>query len=189
MTTQERRQHFRIDDSIYFDYRVLSPGEISFDNSINNQLLGANGQQFMEFMQYFDIIDKQIESLHDKLHARDPALFQYLSLLNNKIDFISRQICMTDKVPQRPVNLSLGGMSFKTTEKLKDKAALKIVIYTKPKMIPIIVDARVVYSQLESEYDFKTVVEFYELNIEHEQLLAQHIMLAQLKNTKDCIVI
>ena len=76
-------------------------------------------------------------------------------------------------------------MAFKTTELIKEKTNLKMVIYTKPKMIPIIVEATVVYSQYQSENHYRTAVAFNELTEEQEQILSQHILLGQVKTRSD----
>lgn len=185
MPVHERRQHFRIDDHLYFDYRILAPGEFCSDLSITNQLLGENGQKYMEAAQYFQNIDYELSELTQAIGIKEPALAHYLNLLNAKIDYLSRQMLMSGKIQMRKVNISLGGMAFKTPELVKEKTNLKIVIYTKPKMVPIIVDAVVVYCQYISETHYRTAVSFNELTNEQEQLLSQHILQAQVKSRAD----
>lgn len=53
--------------------------------------------------------------------VKEPALAHYLNLLNAKIDYLSRQMLMSSKVQLRKVNISLGGMAFKTMEQIKEK--------------------------------------------------------------------
>ena len=181
MPVHERRQHFRIDDHIYFDYRVIAPGEFCSELSISNQLLGESSQKYIEATHYFQDIDYEMSQLTQAITIKEPALAHYLNLLNAKIDYLSRHILMAGKINMRKVNISLGGMAFKTHELIKENSNLKIVIYTKPKMVPIIIDAIVVYSQYQSETHYRTSVMFNELTCEQEQLLSQHILLAQVK--------
>lgn len=185
MPIHERRQHFRVDDLIYFDYRVISPGEFVSDIAISNQLLGEKGQKYMEAAQYFQNIDVELSELTQVIGIQQPTLAHYLNLLNAKIDYLSRQILMTGSLELREINISLGGMSFKTADRVKDKTHLKIVLYTKPKMIPIIVDALVVYSQYQNEGHYRTSVSFNMLTHDQEQLLSEHILLAQIKARND----
>lgn len=185
MPLHERRQHFRIDDHLYFDYRVILPGEFCSTLSIENQLLGENGQRYMEAAQYFQNIDIEMAELTQTLGIKEPAVAHYLNLLNAKIDYLSRHLLMTHKVQMRKVNISLGGMAFRTHELLKVNTSLKMVIYTKPKMVPIIVDAIVIYSQYKSESHYHTSVSFNGLTLEQEQLLAQHILQAQVRSRAD----
>lgn len=185
MPVHERRQHFRIDDHIYFDYRIIGPGEFCSDLSITNQLLGESGQKYMEAAHYFQNIDYELSELTQAIGLKEPALAHYLNLLNAKIDYISRQMLMSGNIQMRKANISLGGITFKTPEQLKEKTNLKLVIYTKPKMVPIIIDGLVVYSQYQSKTHYRTSVSFNELTHEQEQLLSQHILLAQVKGRAD----
>ena len=185
MPVHERRQHFRIDDRIYFDYRILAPGEFCSDIAITNQLLGENGKKFLEAAQYFQNIDIEMAGLTKEMAVENPALAHYLNLINSKIDYLSRQILMNGSIELRKVNISLGGMAFKTNELVKENTQVKIVIYTKPKMTPIIIDSRVVYSQYQGAANYRTSVAFNGLTVEQEQLLSQHILLAQVKNRSD----
>lgn len=185
MPVHERRQHFRIDDHIYFDYRIIGPGEFCSDLAITNQLLGESGQRYMEAAHYFQNIDYELAELTQAIGVKEPALAHYLNLLNAKIDYLSRQMLMAGKIQMRKVNISLGGMTFKAKELLKENANVKMVIYTKPKMVPIIVDARVVYCQYQNENNYRTSITFNELTNEQEQLLSQHILLAQVRGRAD----
>lgn len=185
MPVHERRQHFRIDDHIYFDYRVIGPGEFCSDMAITNQLLGESGQKYMEAAHYFQNIDYELAELTQAIGMKEPALAHYLNLLNQKIDYLSRQMLMAGKIQMRKVNISLGGMTFKSNDMLKENAGLKVVIYTKPQMVPIIIDARVVYSQFQNESHYRTSITFNELTNEQEQLLSQHILLAQVRGRAD----
>ena len=89
MPIHERREHFRIHDHLYFDYRITVPGEICSDLSIKNQLLGESGQRYMEATQYFQNIDVELAELTSAMGLKDPALAHYLNLLNAKIDYLS----------------------------------------------------------------------------------------------------
>lgn len=185
MPLHEQRQYFRIDDHIYFDYRVLTQGQFCSDLALTNQLLGESGERNMEASQYFQNINHELSTLTQTIGLKEPALAHYLNLLNAKIDYLSRQMLMSHKTQLRKVSISLGGMAFKTEELLKEMTPLKVVIHTKPKMVPIFVDAVVVYSKYISENNYRTAIAFNSLTEEQEQLLAQHILEAQIKSRAD----
>lgn len=185
MPIHERRQHFRIEDHIYFNYRILAPGEVYPDHIVIDQLLGENGQRYLEAAHYFQEIDYELAELTQVIGLKEPTIAHYLNLLNAKIDYLSRQMLMTNTIQLRKVNISLGGIAFKTNELIKEKTLLKLVIYTKPKMIPIIVEGTVVYSQYQNEHTYRTAVSFNGLTNEQEQILSQHILLAQAKHRSD----
>ena len=185
MPIYERRQHFRVEDHIYFSYRIMEPGEQCSDREVVDQLLGKSGQRYLEAAHYFQEIDYELAELTQILSLKDPTITHYLNLLNAKIDYLSRQMLMTNTIQIRKVNISLGGMAFKTPELVKEKTSMKLIIYTKPKMIPIIVDATVVYSQYQSDHNYRTAISFNGLTHEQEKILSQHILLAQAKNRSD----
>lgn len=185
MPIHERREHLRVDDHLYFSYRIIKPGEFCSDISLTNELLGESGQKYIEATQYFQNIDYELAELTQAISAKEPALAHYLNLVNAKIDYLSRQMLMTGTLQLHKVNISLGGMSFKTEEQLKEQTQMKLVIYTKPQMVPIIVDAIVIFSQYQSDTHYHTAVVFNELTSEQEQLLSQHILLAQVKTVAD----
>ena len=179
MPVHERRQHFRIEDQLYFDYKLLEPGEFLSDKALTEELLGQNGTRYLETTQYFQQLDYEMAQLTQALGLNEPALAHYLNLINAKIEYLARHLMLGEKLQLRKVNISLGGMAFKTKRRIKEKSPMKIIIYTKPKIVPIVLNALVVYSQYYSEQLYHTAVQFEELNKEQEQLLSQHIILAQ----------
>jgi PilZ domain len=181
MSVDESRQHFRIEDQIYFDYKLIQSGELCADKSITEELLAQNGKRYLEMTQYFQNLDHELSILTKELVQKTPALTHYLNLINAKIDFIARHLTMSKKIHLREVNISLGGMAFKTKERIKESTQMKIVIYTKPKMLPLVLDAVVIYSQYHYENQCHTAVQFAPLDKEQEHLLSQHIILAQSK--------
>jgi hypothetical protein len=185
MPVNERRQHFRIEDHVYFEYKILQPGNCYSDTLITNDLLGEGGQKYLETVQYFQTLDYELAELTQSLALKEPAIAHYLNLINAKIDYLVRHLTIGDKAQLRKVNISLGGMSFNTNERIKEKTYLKLVIYTKPKMMPIIVNAIVVYSQYLNPNSHRTAINFEGLTAEQEQLLSQHIMLAQVQERFD----
>lgn len=181
MSGHERRQHFRIDDTIYFEYTVLENGHCYFDHDVTEDLLGEAGQRYLEATRYFQSLDHELAELTKTIALTDPAIAHYLNIINVKMDYIMRHLALGNKSVLRKVNLSLGGMSFQSKEKIEENTCVKLIIYTKPKMIPIIVNSHVVYSQPCSASHFRIAVQFASLTQEQEHLLSQHIMLAQVQ--------
>lgn len=185
MPVHERRQHFRIDDQIYFEYKVLEPGNCYSDQDLASDLLGQSGRRYLETTQYFQSLDYELAELTQTLALKDPAIAHYLNIINAKLDYLVRHLALGEKTPLRKVNISLGGLAFNTKERIKETMRVKLIIYTKPKMIPVIVNSVVVYSQYIRQTNYRTAVQFEGLTSEQEQLLSQHIMLAQMHCQSD----
>ncbi|MCC5792346.1 MAG: PilZ domain-containing protein [Legionellaceae bacterium] len=185
MTVQERRQHFRINDQLYFDYRIIEEGRFISEQALAEELLGENNQKYLETSEYFQNIDRELMQLTGNIALRDPETAHYLNLMNAKIDYLSRHLLVENKLEIRSVNLSLGGLAFKSNRKLSPKTRLKVIIYTKPKMIPLLLNAFTVSCVPIPNHRFRISLQFEGLDVEQEQLLAQHIMLAQVQRQVD----
>ena len=175
----ERREHVRIDDHLYFDFQVIFPEDHAND-SLSQHLSASDDQKYLEATQYFQQIDVDLNELSQTIAHKDPTIAHYLNLLNAKINFLSRKIMIKDEVELRQVNLSLGGMAFQTNKSLKMHSPLKAVIYTKTKMIPVLVNAIVVHCDPMDDGFFRIAIEFQDLSDDDEQVLAQHMMLAKI---------
>lgn len=181
MSVHERRQHLRIEDYIYFDYKLLENTKPYLDQDIVEELLGQRGNHYLETTQYFHTLDLHLKDLIQAFATQHPTIVQSLNVLNSKIEYLTRYILLDEKIQLRKVSISLGGMSFKTNERIQEKTHMKIVIYTKPQMLPVLLDAIVIYSQFHNEKYYRTAVQFQGLNNEQAELLSQHIMLVQTK--------
>jgi len=181
MTVQERRQHFRIDDQLYFDYRIIDEESYHSEQAMISDLLGKSNQQYMETSEYFQSIERELNELTQNIALKDPAIAHYLNLINTKIDFLTRQLLVGENVNMRHVNLSLGGIAFKDSREIPPDTRAKLLIYTKPKMTPIIVNAICVHCQSVGDHKYRIAMKFESLNHEQEELLSQHIMLAQIR--------
>lgn len=181
MPVQERRQHFRIDDKVYMDYRIISSNELQSEDYIEKDLMCHSNQQYLDTARYFEEIDRELAQVSQTIALTDPTTAHYLNLINAKVDYISRNLLIGESISLRKVNISLGGIRFNGHENIKEETLLKIVLYTKPKMIPIIVNASCIKSTPYKD-DFYTIsCQFMDMTLEQEQLLAQHIMHAQIK--------
>ncbi|WP_367606071.1 PilZ domain-containing protein [Legionella sp. W05-934-2] len=181
MPVHERRQHFRIDDQVYMDYRILSANEMQAESFIEKDLMGHSNQQYLETARYFEEIDRELAQVSQTLALTDPTAAHYLNLINAKVDYISRNLLVGESISLRKVNISLGGLRFTCRDNIDKGTMLKIVLYTKPKMIPIVVNACCVYSTHFKNDFYSISCQFKDMSLEQEQLLAQHIMHAQVK--------
>jgi predicted nuclease with TOPRIM domain len=81
---EERRRYFRINELVGLSVRLLdSQHEEQFDGESARDLLSLVSQQ-----------DEKIESLLRKLEDESPQVSEVLSLLNQKIERVSRVLAM-----------------------------------------------------------------------------------------------
>ena len=67
MQPYEKRQHYRIDDRIYFDYRVVTPEELCKERSPEEELLNESGQKYRDTAKYFLNINYELGELAKKI--------------------------------------------------------------------------------------------------------------------------
>lgn len=173
---QERRHHIRVEDQVYFDFKIIEPGNYQSNRSIQEELLGKNSQRYLEITQHFQNIEYELSQVAQNLSRKDANLAHYLNLVNSKIDFLAKNFLLQDETKLKSVNLSLGGIAFKTIQKVKETSLVKLVIYVKPDMVPLLLDGVVIYSRYVEKYCYKTAIQFQNMTKGQEQLLATHIM-------------
>jgi hypothetical protein len=86
---------------------------------------------------------------------------------------------LSDKIHLRKVNISLNGIAFRSKEKIPEQSFLKVILYTKPHFLPIILNAICVYNRTINPHHYRVALQFENMTQEQEKLLSQHIMLAQ----------
>lgn len=184
MTWDERREHFRIEDELCFDYCTVEAKDALNEAAITKQLLGENAACYQEIMQYFYNVGNQLSEL-ELSSSQNPDLMHYLKLLNSKIDYLANVFFLNEHKKCAKVSLSLNGMSFKTQDYLNKGSYLKIRINAKPNYIPIILDAKVVYCHFDNEDQYRVGVQFIDISHKNEQTLNQHILFSQTQQTLD----
>lgn len=182
MPVHENREHFRVEEHLCFEYKLIESGTICSNESIDSSLLRERNSRYLEAIQYLQSLDNELVEIKRTIAMKEPTLAHYLNMLNEKIDYLSRHFLMDGKIQPRKASLSLGGMSFKTKEKFTTDSYMKILIYTKPKMLPVLLDAIVISSTPNHNDSYHTAVRFENMNLEDEQLLSQHIVLCQAKS-------
>jgi hypothetical protein len=185
MSMKERRQHYRVDDKVYFEYKIIQSNEAFAENKVYQQLLGEDGARHIEATQFFHDIDKELEEVAQSLSSKYSELMPLFRLLHAKLDYLCRTQLSKKQTELKYVNISLGGMAFKTESKVQEDAHIAVILYTKPMMIPIFLEGRVVYSQLQQDEEYRTAIEFNGLTAEQEKLLAGHIMQLQISPHAD----
>jgi hypothetical protein len=116
MPLQEQRETFRVDDIIYFDYKIINVPDKQL--ATDEDVFGPAGQKYLETSQNLQNIDAEIAELTSAVALKDPTIAHFFNLLNSKIEFLSRMVLLENKLKFHEVNLSLGGMAFNVEKKL-----------------------------------------------------------------------
>lgn len=181
MSTPERRNFFRIDQDIIFEYR---PVDVHFVE--NNEAEAAfESDPSMTLLAELRKIDKEAQKTLKVLSEKQRLLSDYLQRLNKKVDLIARHSMFNmgkDQQAQR-LNLSEGGLAFESNRALYKGNFLVLRLIFLPSYTPVIVFARVTRCD-NVENRHKVAAKFHQLSDNDRQVIARQILKAQVAQRK-----
>ncbi|MBV4475160.1 PilZ domain-containing protein [Pseudomonas sp. B2M1-30] len=172
---EDRREYYRIEDSIALEIRPLSA-------------LEAAGQEVLQDASpLFNVLSElhlsEFESQHllRQINERDRAIAAFLKSQNKRIDLLSQVIALTALgqigEPQ-PVIISEGGIDFQNPAPIATGAHLSVKMVLMPQAHGLLLRARVTHCDRKGDgYDIGT--EFEHLTDAQRQLLARYILQKQ----------
>ena len=172
---EDRREYYRIEDSIALEIRPLSA-------------LEAAGQEVLQDASpLFNVLSElhlsEFESQHllRQINERDRAIAAFLKSQNKRIDLLSQVIALTALgqigEPQ-PVIISEGGIDFQNPIPIATGAHLSVKMVLMPQAHGLLLRARVTHCDRKGDgYDIGT--EFEHLTDAQRQLLARYILQKQ----------
>lgn len=193
---EERRQFFRLDVDIIFDYVLLDNKEkvSAFEkksgalNSIHNLHRDLKN------------LDGSLAKSMPTLQMRQPEVADYVRLLNQKIDLFANFLT-TEIMPHTVlkgednkltrVNLSAGGLAFQEKNSLSIGTQMKIKIILMPSYESVVTKASVVSClkvDEDSETPYRISIQFDDLSDSSEQILVKymyHLQIAQRQAARD----
>lgn len=170
-----RRQYFRIQDEVAVEIAPINP---EHQHARNLELSPSFG-----LISEFQLLDLESKHLLRTLADKDKVLSQYLKVLNQKVDALSRIIALQNMVVEpasiQRVNLSEGGLAMLHPHPMKrgDRLALKLILL--PSYSGLVLKGRVLSCEKENPDTYRIHIEFTDISDAHQQLIARHIMRKQ----------
>ena len=170
-----RRQYFRIQDEVAVE---IAPISLDNGHAQNFELSPSFG-----LIAEFQLLDVESKHLLRALSDKDKVLSQYLKVLNQKVDALSRVIALQNMVVEpasiQQVNLSEGGLALLHPQSMQrgDRLALKLILL--PSYSGLVLNGRVLSCEAEKPGLFRIHIEFTDISDAHQQLIARHIMRKQ----------
>lgn len=182
----EKRQYFRIQQDVIFDYRVVCTDDVShvsaeqhFDHS---NTLGLITQ--------FQQLDNDSHKLLEAIHHENQNIAAYLSILNQKLNRLSQQLLANEAVSAHDsesgrVDLSLGGIGFSTLEHLGVESWFAVKLVFLPSYVGLVTYAQVTRCEVQVDGSYLIGARFHHLNEEQQRLLSRQALQTQTnqKNT------
>ncbi|VVO10348.1 PilZ domain-containing protein [Pseudomonas fluorescens] len=173
---EDRREYYRIEDTIALDIRPLSA-------------LEATGQEVLQdestlFNLLSELHLSEFESQHllRQISERDRTMATYLKVLNKRIDLLGQVVAQTvlDKFEEpQAVVLSEGGIEFEHHLAYPPDSHLAIKLLLMPQALGLLLRAKVTNCEPEGFGTFKIGTEFESPTDAQRQLLARYILQKQ----------
>ncbi len=177
----ERRNFYRVDQDVIFDYKQVDvhtienqSAEESFDGGSAMYLIGELRR-----------IDRETQQVVKLLNDKDRLVSEYLAKLNAKIDLIARHSMFSGNPGSQAsrLNISEGGVAFRGNKNLYVGNFIVLRMIFLPSYTPVIVFGKVI--RCESDGDtYRVAATFHDLQEHDRQELARQILKAQVSHRK-----
>ncbi len=180
-SAMERRNFFRVDDSVNMGYQIVSQENIP--DRIEDMEVEGN----FTVMSGIASINQNMAGIMHRIEDQDQDVAAYLKAINNKIDILGRALLANDneltEQPAQPVNLSASGLAFYTSVQLDAEVFLELKLLLMPSFTGIITFGEVVGCDRVDEpadgFNYLTRVNFMHMREKDRDLLIRHVIKRQ----------
>jgi len=181
---KERRDFFRVDQDVLFDYKVVDafsaendPPAIEFEDSVSLSLINELRRLDRDSVQTLRLLTEKNRLLGD-----------YLQTLSNKIDLIARHtlFAQSSEAGERPktrINLSEEGVAFIAERAVYKGNFLALRLIFLPNYVPVVVFAKVIRCDAKDER-YQVAAKFHRLSDKDRQELSRQILKTQVSQKK-----
>lgn len=185
---QEKRRYFRVNDTINLLHRVIDEKRIHEHSRVSSDVLSG-----CSLAVALDVLNQEAAALAPRLDRRDPEMFEYLKILDNKINLIAQSLNpQQDEFSEhdkRDVSLSAAGVAFSNDEAIAVGALLELRMVLTSCLAVIIAFGRVAQckdiSSDNPEHPYAICVEYINMKEEDRELLIKHVIKKQMQQLRD----
>lgn len=176
----DRRSYYRIDDELYLEFRPIQKRQVQeFLAGVENQAPGQNS-----LMSQINALSKQTSAQLKNIRKRHPLIGRYLTALDDKINLLANHVAAYDGTgsgrPNWRVNLSAGGLAFRSQLQFTADTLLAISLKLFPSHREIVTYGPVVYCHFEPDVEpgapYRTAVTFAFMRESDREALITHIL-------------
>ncbi len=170
----ERRQYFRINDTLGFSYRLIgeSKKEDTFWSSLSQ-------------------MDEQINQLLGQVANTQPALSKLLGLMNQKLERVASQLMLDGELMQKmasrvgEVNISACGIGFTHPQMVAAKSQIALKLHLLPADTRVAAEGKVVECAAQADGLYYWRVKFTRMAEAERDLLIGHLIARQRLQIKE----
>ncbi|KAB0494546.1 PilZ domain-containing protein [Pseudomonas vancouverensis] len=172
---EDRREYYRIEDSIALEIRPLSATE-----ALGHEVL-QDASPLFNLLSELHLSEFESQHLLRQINERDRNIAAFLKSQNKRIDLLSQVIAITvlGQIGEpQPVIISEGGIDFQHPTPIDAGSRLSIKLVLMPQALGLLVRARVTHCDRKGD-GFDVGTEFEHLTDAQRQLLARYILQRQ----------
>lgn len=185
---EEKRRYFRVNDTINLLHRVVDEGRINQRSHVSTDVLGS-----CSLSAALEVLNQEAAALSPRLERRDPEMFEYLKIIDNKINLMALAFNPhPDEFSEHDmhdVSLSAAGVAFTNEIALPVGTLLELRMLLTSCLAVIVAFARVVQckdiSQDNEANPFAICAEYINMNEEDRELLIKHVIKKQMQQLRD----
>ncbi|GLK89465.1 PilZ domain-containing protein [Pseudomonas turukhanskensis] len=172
----DRREYYRINDTIALEFSLLSGAEAVASEALHDD------SPLFNLLSDLHLSDFESQHLLRHIGERDRTLASYLKVVNKRIDLLGQALAQNlvreVGAPKR-VTLSEGGVSFEHPQAVAVDSHLAIKMVLMPQALGLLLRGQVVHCRQQENGQFEIGTEFEALTDAQRQLLARHILQKQ----------
>lgn len=185
---EEKRRYFRVSDTINLLHRVVSELHVKQLSHVSHDVLSSCSLDAA-----LEVLNQEAAALAPRLDRRDPDMFEYLKILDNKINLIAQSLspqqdAFTDH-DKREVSLSAAGVAFTNDVAIPSGTLLELRMVLTSCLAVIVAYGRVAQckdiSADNSEQPYAICVEYVNMKEEDRELLIKHVIKKQMQQLRD----
>jgi len=173
---EDRREYYRIEDTIALEFSPLSEAEALLSDALHDD------SPLFNLLSDLHLMDFESQHLLRHITERDRTLANYLKVINKRIDLLGQAVAQSllrDIGAPKQVSLSEGGIGFNNAQPIALGTHLAIKMVLMPQALGLLLRGLVIHCQERPDGQFEIGTEFEALSDAQRQLLARHILQKQ----------
>lgn len=185
---EEKRRYFRVSDTISLLYKVVNEIQIKQLSHVSDDVLSSCG-----LAAALEVLNQEAAALAPRLDRRDPEMFEYLKILDNKINLIVQSLSPRQddfsEQDKREVSLSAAGVAFTNDVAVPVDTLLELRMVLTSCLAVVVAYGRVAQckdiSQDNVDHPYAICVEYINMKEEDRELLIKHVIKKQMQQLRD----
>jgi hypothetical protein len=181
-TTTDKRSFFRVKSELALSYHNVDA--FTAENGAIEEEFPEDSSNLTLFTE-LKRIDSDASTLLSQIAEKSRPTADYLSLMSKKLDLITRQLVadqyLDSNINPSHVNISEGGAAFKSQKSIYKGSYVALRLLFTSSFTVIAVFARVIRCDKLKDGNYQIAIKFTRLSTPQQELLAKHILQAQLQ--------